>query len=193
MVGVDRAGNRHGVGRLASRPRSCSGRRISFPAWRPPWRIRCPERLGPYDSTGHGRRKRPGRLARWVRRLLEILRRSGLSTLRVGRRRSAILPTLVIVAVLVVMFAVFTSVWTDRLWYRSFDYGSVFTTMLATRVGLFAVFGLIMAAAVAGQRGHRLPAAPAAGHPEPVQPAAGALPRDAGVPLHLGDARRGAR
>ena len=41
--------------------------------------------------------------------------------------------------------------WTDRLWYRSFDYGSVFTTMLmTTRVALFAVFGLIIAAAVAG-------------------------------------------
>ena len=53
-----------------------------------------------------------------------------MSTLRVGRRRSAILPTLVIVAVLIVVFAIFTSVWTDRLWYRSFDYGSVFTTML---------------------------------------------------------------
>ena len=73
-----------------------------------------------------------------------------MSTLRVGRRRSAILPTLVIVAILIVLFAVFTSVWTDRLWYRSFDYGSVFTTMLATRVGLFAVFGLMMAVAAAG-------------------------------------------
>ena len=73
-----------------------------------------------------------------------------MSTLRVGRRRSAILPALVVVAVLVVLFAVFTSVWTDRLWYRSFDYGSVFTKMLTTRIGLFAVFGLIIAAAVAG-------------------------------------------
>jgi hypothetical protein len=57
---------------------------------------------------------------------------------------------LVIVAVLIVLFAVFTSVWTDRLWYRSFNYGSVFATMLTTRIGLFAVFGLIIAAAVAG-------------------------------------------
>ncbi len=71
-----------------------------------------------------------------------------MSTLRIGRRRSAILPTLVIVGVLVVVFAVFTSVWTDRLWYSSFDYGSVFNTMLLTRVGLFAAFGLLMAALV---------------------------------------------
>jgi len=71
-----------------------------------------------------------------------------LSSLRVGRRRSAILPTLVIVAVLIVAFAIFTSVWTDRLWYRSFGYASVFSTMLLTRIGLFVAFGLIMATCV---------------------------------------------
>jgi uncharacterized membrane protein (UPF0182 family) len=70
------------------------------------------------------------------------------SSIRIAKRRSAILPTLVIAAVVVVVFAIFTNVWTDRLWYRSFDYGSVFTTMLLTRVGLFVAFGLLMAAAV---------------------------------------------
>ena len=71
-----------------------------------------------------------------------------MSTVRIGRRRSAILPTLVIVAALVVIFAIFTSIWTDRLWYRSFDYGAVFSKMLLTRIGLFAAFGLIMATCV---------------------------------------------
>ena len=71
-----------------------------------------------------------------------------MSTLRMGGRRSAILPTLVIAAVIVVLFAIFTNVWTDRLWYQSFDYGQVFSTMLLTRVGLFFGFGLLMAAAV---------------------------------------------
>ncbi len=71
-----------------------------------------------------------------------------MSTVRIGRRRSAILPTLVIVAALVVIFAIFTSIWTDRLWYRSFDYGAVFSKMLLTRIGLFAGFGLIMATCV---------------------------------------------
>ena len=65
-----------------------------------------------------------------------------------ARRRSAILPTLVVVAVLVVAFALFTNVWTTRLWYRSFNFGSVFSTMLLTRAGLFLVFGLIMAGLV---------------------------------------------
>ena len=72
-----------------------------------------------------------------------------MSTVRIGGRRSAILPTLVIAAILVVLFAIFTSVWTDRLWYRSFDFGSVFNTMLLVRVLLFVVFGLLMAGAVA--------------------------------------------
>lgn len=72
-----------------------------------------------------------------------------MSTVRTAGRRSAILPTLVIVAVLVVLFAIFTSVWTDRLWYQSFSFGKVFNTLLLTRIGLFASFGLIMAAAVA--------------------------------------------
>ena len=66
-----------------------------------------------------------------------------------GRRRSAILPTLVIVAVLIVVFALFTNVWTDRLWYHSFNFGAVFNTMLLTRVLLFAVFGVVMAGLVA--------------------------------------------
>ncbi len=73
-----------------------------------------------------------------------------MSTLRLGgQRRSAILPTLVIVAVLVVIFAIFTSIWTDRLWYKAFSYGSVFNRLLLTRIGLFAAFGLIMATAIA--------------------------------------------
>jgi uncharacterized membrane protein (UPF0182 family) len=41
--------------------------------------------------------------------------------------------------------SVFTGIWTDRLWFRSVDYGAVFTKLLATRVLLFVVFGLLMA------------------------------------------------
>ncbi len=65
------------------------------------------------------------------------------------RPRGAILPTLVIAAVIVVAFAIFTNIWTDRLWYRSFDFGAVFNTLLLTRVGLFVAFGLIMATLIA--------------------------------------------
>ena len=37
-----------------------------------------------------------------------------------------------------------------RLWYTSLDFGTVFTTMLLTRIGLFVAFGLLMAALVGG-------------------------------------------
>ncbi|MBA8795612.1 hypothetical protein FHX74_003248 [Friedmanniella endophytica] len=73
-----------------------------------------------------------------------------MSTLRMPRRRGAILPTLIIVAVLIVAFAIYTGVWTDRLWYVSMGFGSVFSKLLATRIGLFAASGLLMAAAVYG-------------------------------------------
>ena len=72
-----------------------------------------------------------------------------MSSVRVGNRRSAILPTLVVVAILIVGFAVFTSIWTERLWFKSFDYSNVFTKMLTTRIALFVGFGLLMATAVA--------------------------------------------
>lgn len=72
-----------------------------------------------------------------------------MSTIRLGRPRSALLPTLVIAAVLVILFAIFTNIWTDRIWFESFEYGIVFNTMLLTRVGLFGSFGLLMAAVVA--------------------------------------------
>ncbi|MDN5762752.1 MAG: UPF0182 family protein [Microlunatus sp.] len=73
-----------------------------------------------------------------------------MSTPRVSARRSAILPTLIIAAILVIAFAIFTSFWTDWLWYRALNFGTVFSTMLLTRTGLFVVFGVIMAVLVGG-------------------------------------------
>jgi len=64
-----------------------------------------------------------------------------------------LLPTIGIAAVLVVCFLVFTDLWTDKLWYGSLGYGEVFSTMLWTRVALFAVFGVVMGAAVVASSG----------------------------------------
>lgn len=47
-----------------------------------------------------------------------------------------------------IAFVMFAGFWTDWLWYRSVHYSSVFTTTLWTKVGLFCVFGLLMAVAV---------------------------------------------
>ncbi|HET6985839.1 MAG TPA: hypothetical protein VFI00_04450, partial [Kribbella sp.] len=41
-----------------------------------------------------------------------------------------------------------SSIYTDRLWYRSEGYGNVFSKLFWTRTGLFVVFGLLMAGAV---------------------------------------------
>jgi len=65
-----------------------------------------------------------------------------------GQRPRALLPTIATLIVLLILFSVFTDVWTQRLWYRSVELGSVFSTVLGTRVLLFVVVGLLMAIAV---------------------------------------------
>jgi uncharacterized membrane protein (UPF0182 family) len=70
---------------------------------------------------------------------------------RVGRpshRARALLIVFGVLAVLMIGFVMFASLWTDLLWYRSVHYSSVFSTLVWTKVGLFLVFGLVMALAV---------------------------------------------
>ena len=58
---------------------------------------------------------------------------------------------LITAGVLVVGFLLLTGVasfWTERLWFSSIGYPDVFSRLLWTRVGLFAVFGGLMALAV---------------------------------------------
>ncbi|WP_189783988.1 UPF0182 family membrane protein [Streptomyces capitiformicae] len=67
---------------------------------------------------------------------------------RPSRRVRTLLMTLGVLAALGMAFVMFAGFWTDWLWYRSVKYSSVFTTTLWTKIGLFAVFGLLMAASV---------------------------------------------
>ncbi|MFG3494962.1 UPF0182 family protein [Streptomyces sp. NPDC047928] len=67
---------------------------------------------------------------------------------RPSRRARTLLMTLGVLAVLAMIFVMFAGFWTDWLWYRSVKYSSVFTTTLSTKIGMFAVFGLLMALAV---------------------------------------------
>ncbi|MGW1782244.1 UPF0182 family membrane protein [Streptomyces sp. NPDC002143] len=67
---------------------------------------------------------------------------------RPSRRVRTLLLTLGVLAVLGMAFTMFAGFWTDWLWYRSVNYSSVFTTTLWTKIGLFFVFGLLMALAV---------------------------------------------
>ncbi|WNM36438.1 UPF0182 family protein [Streptomyces sp. Li-HN-5-11] len=67
---------------------------------------------------------------------------------RPSRRARTLLMTLGVLTALGMAFTMFAGFWTDWLWYRSAHYSSVFTTTLSTKIGLFFVFGLLMAAAV---------------------------------------------
>ena len=67
---------------------------------------------------------------------------------RQGRPR-ALLITVTVVVTAFVLLSFLSTFWTERLWFLSLGYGSVFSTMLWTRVGLFLVFGALMTLAIA--------------------------------------------
>ena len=62
---------------------------------------------------------------------------------RPPRSRKALFLTLGTVGVAMVFGSVFTSVWTEKLWYDSVEYTKVFTTVLGTQSAIFAVAGLL--------------------------------------------------
>ncbi|MDQ1103253.1 UPF0182 family membrane protein [Nocardioides zeae] len=64
-----------------------------------------------------------------------------------GRSRALLITAVVIVALLVLL-AGFSTFWTERLWYDSIGYSSVFSTLVWTRIGLFSLFGVLMAGIV---------------------------------------------
>jgi uncharacterized membrane protein (UPF0182 family) len=69
---------------------------------------------------------------------------------RPERRRRVLVPTLITLAVLLFLGSIFTSIWTDRLWFQSVGYGNVFRSVLLARVVLFIVMGLIFGLFVVG-------------------------------------------
>ena len=65
------------------------------------------------------------------------------------RRPRALITTAIILVVGFMLLSGFASFWTERLWFDSVGYTSVFTTLLLTKLGLFLVFASLMAATVA--------------------------------------------
>jgi uncharacterized membrane protein (UPF0182 family) len=63
-------------------------------------------------------------------------------------RARALVPTILIVVALAWLYAIFTGVWTDHLWFQSLGFHQVFLTQLGTKVGLAVAFGLVMGAVV---------------------------------------------
>jgi uncharacterized membrane protein (UPF0182 family) len=65
------------------------------------------------------------------------------------RRRGPLVPTLVILATIIVVITIAAELWTEVLWYQSVGFTAVFRVELFTKIGLFVVCGLITAAIVA--------------------------------------------
>ena len=64
-----------------------------------------------------------------------------------GRPRLFV-PAAVVVLLLLVLGGVYVAQYTDYLWFREAQHGNVFTTVLTTKLVLFAVFGLLMAVVI---------------------------------------------
>jgi uncharacterized membrane protein (UPF0182 family) len=60
------------------------------------------------------------------------------------RRSRALIITATILVVGFFSLTTFSAFWTDRAWFENLGYSGVFTTLLWTRIGLFAVFGALM-------------------------------------------------
>ena len=68
---------------------------------------------------------------------------------RASQQRSrALVGTIIVLIVTFFVVSVFTSLWTDKLWFASVDYSEVFRKVVGTKVLLFVVFGLLMAVGV---------------------------------------------
>ena len=75
-------------------------------------------------------------------------RSPGLAGSPLSNRPRLLLPVAVVVAVVLLLLGVFVSLYTDLLWFREAGFSQVFSTVLRTKVLLFLVFGLLMAAVV---------------------------------------------
>ncbi|HEU4541932.1 MAG TPA: UPF0182 family protein [Jiangellaceae bacterium] len=65
-----------------------------------------------------------------------------------GRRSRALIPTLVVLAVIAVLYGVSVNLITEQMWFESVGFTNVWSTRLLTQAGLFVVGGVVMAASV---------------------------------------------
>ena len=72
----------------------------------------------------------------------------GRPALRLPRWPRYLVPVVAGLIALGVLVTIIAGVWTDWLWYRSVNYGSVFGVTYGTRWALFFVVGIFMAATI---------------------------------------------
>ena len=65
-----------------------------------------------------------------------------------SRRSRALVITAVILVIAFFGLSAFSTIYTDRLWFRQVGYGQVFSTLIWTRILLFLIFSVVMALAV---------------------------------------------
>lgn len=70
------------------------------------------------------------------------------SSQKARRRRSPLLPTIGIVVVLLILFVIFSQVYTEVLWFDQLHFLNVFTTTWTTKIIMFFGAGVIMAGVV---------------------------------------------
>ncbi len=70
-------------------------------------------------------------------------------TAKPGRRRGPLIPTLIVLAVVVVLLLILAQLWTQVLWFDQLGFSQVLWTEWGTRTVLFVVGFLVMASAVA--------------------------------------------
>ncbi|MEV0969177.1 UPF0182 family membrane protein [Microtetraspora glauca] len=70
--------------------------------------------------------------------------------MRLPRRPRLLIPVVIALVAIVVLFFIFTAIFTDFLWYDSVDFSSVFSAMLVTQILLFVVGAVLMAGIVGG-------------------------------------------
>lgn len=78
-------------------------------------------------------------------------------------RGRVLVPTILVLSGLVLAFVVFATYYSDWLWFGSVDKTSVFATTFMTQIGLFLVFGALMAGALALTAGIAFQTRPAFG------------------------------
>ena len=61
------------------------------------------------------------------------------------RRSGPLLPTLAILAIIIVLVSITAQWWTEVLWFDSVGFTKVFWIELTTKIGLFVVCGLLTA------------------------------------------------
>ena len=80
----------------------------------------------------------------------DVPRRATPRPLNRRRRVGPLIPTLVILAILLVLLLVFASIWTDVLWYRQLGFLRVLGTEMVAKTILFLLGAVVMGAAVLG-------------------------------------------